>query len=195
MVYFPAFIRFEKKSVLIIGGGIIAYEKLVHLFEFTTNITLLSKDFSHNILNLINLNSLKYLKKEYELGDIKGFDIIIVAIDDISLQEKIFTETREFNCLCNCVDLPNCCDFIFPSYIKKGDLTIAISTSGTSPAFAKNLRIYLEKLIPNNVNEFLKKMKEYRQTMPKGKSRMNFLDKKAKEYIKNMIKIKKKLQK
>lgn len=81
------------------------------------------------------------------------------------------------------MDLPNCCDFIFPSYIKKGDLTIAISTSGTSPAFAKNLRIYLEKIIPNNVNEFLKKMKEYRKTMPKGKDRMKFLDKQAKEYI------------
>ncbi len=183
MAYFPAFIRFEKKSVLIIGGGVIAYEKLVHLLEFTANITLLSKDFSQNILNLINSNSLNYLKKEYELGDIKGYDIIIVAIDDISLQENIFIETREFNCLCNCVDLPNCCDFIFPAYIKKGDLTIAISTSGTSPAFAKNLRIYLEKLIPNNVNEFLKKMKEYRKTMPKGKDRMQFLDKQAKEYI------------
>ncbi len=183
MAYFPAFIRFEKKSVLIIGGGVIAYEKLVHLLEFTANITLLSKDFSQNILNLINSNSLNYLKKEYELGDIKGYDIIIVAIDDISLQENIFIETREFNCLCNCVDLPNCCDFIFPAYIKKGDLTIAISTSGTSPAFAKNLRIYLEKLIPNNVNEFLKKMKEYRKIMPKGKDRMQFLDKQAKEYI------------
>ncbi len=183
MAYFPVFIRFEKKSVLIIGGGVIAYEKLVHLLEFTANITLLSKDFSQNILNLINSNSLNYLKKEYELGDIKGYDIIIVAIDDISLQENIFIETREFNCLCNCVDLPNCCDFIFPAYIKKGDLTIAISTSGTSPAFAKNLRIYLEKLIPNNVNEFLKKMKEYRKIMPKGKDRMQFLDKQAKEYI------------
>ncbi|MFY9073635.1 siroheme synthase [Malaciobacter mytili] len=183
MAYFPAFIRFEKKRVLIIGGGIIAQEKLVHLLEFTSDITLLSKDFTKNILDLITLNSLNYIKKEYEIGDIKGYDIIIVAIDDISLQEKIYIETREFNCLCNCVDLPNCCDFIFPAYIKKGDLTIAISTSGTSPAFAKNLRIYLEKIIPNNVNEFLKKMKEYRKTMPKGKDRMKFLDKQAKEYI------------
>ena len=74
--------------------------------------------------------------------------------------------------------------FIFPSYIKKDDLTIAVSTSGSSPAIAKYLRIYLEKIIPNSIGDFLKKMKEYRKTMPKGKKRMKFLDEKAKEYIK-----------
>lgn len=67
MAYFPAFIKFEKKRVLIIGGGIIAQEKLVHLLEFTSDITLLSKDFTENILDLITLNSLKYIKKSMRL--------------------------------------------------------------------------------------------------------------------------------
>jgi precorrin-2 dehydrogenase/sirohydrochlorin ferrochelatase len=81
------------------------------------------------------------------------------------------------------VDLQQYCDFIFPSYVKKGDLTIAISTGGASPAVAKQLRIYLSKLIPNSIVDFLEQMKEYRKTMPKGKERMRFLDNKAKEFI------------
>ncbi len=62
-------------------------------------------------------------------------------------------------------------------------MTIAISTSGSSPAMAKQLRIWLSKIIPDSIIDFLIQMKEYRQTMPKGKERMQFLDKKAQEYI------------
>jgi precorrin-2 dehydrogenase/sirohydrochlorin ferrochelatase len=85
--------------------------------------------------------------------------------------------------LCNCVDLQQYCDFIFPSYIKKGDLTVAISTSGSSPAFSRNFKQYLLNLIPNGVEDFLKELKELRTTMPKGKERMQFFDKKVKDYI------------
>lgn len=183
MSYFPAFLKFDNKKILIVGGGNIAYEKLDHLLDFTNNITLISLDFNENIKTLIVENSLEFFQKPYNKGDLKGFDIVIAAINDFDLQEQIYFETREFNCLCNCVDLKQYCDFIFPAYIKKGDLTIAVSTSGSSPAFARQLRIYLDKLIPNNINEFLSKMKDYRRTMPKGIERMKFLEKKAKEYI------------
>ncbi|MCK4737412.1 MAG: bifunctional precorrin-2 dehydrogenase/sirohydrochlorin ferrochelatase, partial [Sulfurimonas sp.] len=76
------------------------------------------------------------------------------------------------------------CDFIFPSYVKKDDLTVAISTSGASPAMAKHLRIYLQNLIPSGISEFLVEMKNLRKTLPKGKERMKMLDKKAEDYIK-----------
>ena len=145
---------------------------------------MISKSFNDHIENAIDEHVLKAFNKSYEADDLKGYDIIIAAIDDIALQEEIYHKTRELNCLCNCVDLPACCDFIFPSYVKKGDLTIAISTGGTSPAMAKHLRIYLSKLIPDSIVEFLQTMKSYRTTMPKGKERMEFLDKKACDYIK-----------
>ncbi len=185
MAYFPAFIKLDNKKILIVGGGNIAYEKCEHLLEFTKDITLIAKDYSDEIKNLISKNSLIFFQKYYEKGDIRDYDIVIAAIDDFNIQEMIYKESREINCLCNCVDLPKYCDFIFPSYIRKGDLTIAISTSGTSPAMAKQLRIWLENIIPNSIVEFLKQMKEYRKTMPKGKDRMKFLDNEAKKYISN----------
>lgn len=183
MSYFPAFLKFDTKKILIVGGGKIACEKLEHLLDFTDNITLIAKDFNNDILSLINQNRLTFYKRNYEEGDLKGFDVVIAAVDDFKVQELIYKESRNQICLCNCVDLPKYCDFIFPSYVKKGDLTIAISTSGSSPAMAKQLRIWLSKIIPDSIIDFLSQMKEYRKTMPKGKERMQFLDKKAQEYI------------
>lgn len=183
MAYFPAFLKFDDKRVLIVGGGNIALEKLEHLLNFSSNITLISKDFNEPIKALIEKNSLKCFKKAYEKDDIKDFDIVIAAIDDFSLQEEIYFETRAYKILCNCVDLQQYCDFIFPSYIKKGDLTVAISTSGSSPAFAKHFKEYLKNLIPNGIEDFLKELKDLRTTIPKGKERMQFFDKKVKDYI------------
>lgn len=185
MSYFPAFLKFDDKRILIVGGGNIALEKLEHLLNFSSNITLISKSFSPEIMNLVNKNSLKIFHKKYEKGDIKDFDIVIAAINDFVLQEEIYFETRDYKILCNCVDFQKYCDFIFPSYIKKGDLIVAISTSGASPSFARNFKQYLLDLIPSGVEDFLKELKELRTTMPKGKDRMQFFEKKVKDYIKS----------
>ena len=184
MAYFPAFIKLDNIDILIVGGGYIASEKLEHLLDFTIYIKLIAPMLCNYMKEMIDDNNLIYENRTYKKGDISKFGIVIVAVDDIPLQEAIFKESKTYpNCLCNSVDSVNYCDFIFPSYIKKDDLTIAVSTSGSSPAMAKHLRIYLQKLIPNSIGDFLRKMKNYRKTMPKGKERMEFLDKKAKDYI------------
>ena len=184
MAYFPAFIKLDNSDILIVGGGYIAYEKLTHLLDFTSNINIISPQISDDMQKLIEINNLKFDNRKYQKGDINDFGIIIVAVDDIPLQKEIFDEAKLLpNTLVNSVDSTDYCDFIFPSYIKKDDLTIAVSTSGSSPAMAKYLRKFLEHIIPDGIGGFLKQMKEYRKTMPKGKERMEFLDKKAKEYI------------
>lgn len=183
MAYFPVFINFDNKKILLVGGGNIAYEKLQHLLEFTKNVTLISLEFNDNIQKIINDNNLSYFNRAYGENDICDFDIVIAAIDNIQLQEEIYYQTRGKNILYNCVDIKEYCDFIFPAYIKKGDLTIAISTSGASPAFAKQFKNWLNKTIPDSVNDFLLEMKEYRKTMPKGIDRMRFLEQKTKDYF------------
>jgi precorrin-2 dehydrogenase/sirohydrochlorin ferrochelatase len=154
------------------------------LLDFSLNISIIAPNTNDDIQKLINTHDLTHEQKSYETHDIAGFDIVVVAVDDIPLQKSIYNEAKNHNnCLVNCVDSAKFCDFIFPSYIKKDNLTIAISTAGASPAFAKRFRAYLGKLVPDDIDEFLKKMRSYRKTMPKGDSRMQFLDKKAKEYI------------
>ena len=184
MAYFPAFIKLDNIDILIVGGGYIASEKLEHLLDFTKNIKIIAPLLNNSMKQMISENNLVYENRIYKKGDISKFGIIIIAVDNIPLQEEIFNESKTYsNCLCNSVDSVNYCDFIFPSYIKKDDLTIAVSTSGSSPAVSKYLRRYLEKLIPNSIGDFLRKMKDYRSKMPKGRERMEFLDKKAQKYI------------
>ena len=184
MAYFPAFIKLDNLKILIIGGGNIACEKCDHLLDFTKNIEVIALDCNAQMKKLIDDNNLKYSQRGYKEGDVKDFNIIITAIDDIQLQKEIFFETKQYpNCQCNSVDSPKYCDFIFPSYIKKGDLTIAVSTSGSSPALAKHLRKHLQRLIPDSIVDFLIEMKGYRSSMKKGKERMEFLDKKTIDYI------------
>lgn len=183
MGYFPAFIKLDNAKILIVGGGYIAHEKLEHLLDFTTDITIIALEFSSDMKRLIAEHDLPYEERSYREGDIKDFGIVVIAVDDIPLQAAIFDESKQYKCLCNAVDSVDYCDFIFPSYVKKDDLTIAISTSGASPAMAKHLRRYLEKIIPEGISEFLQEMKALRKSIPKGKERMQMLDKKAQDYI------------
>ncbi|MEO1953743.1 MAG: bifunctional precorrin-2 dehydrogenase/sirohydrochlorin ferrochelatase [Campylobacterales bacterium] len=183
MSYFPAFFKLDNKKILIVGGGFIAYEKLIHLLDFTQDIYVIAKEFSDEMLLKLKEKGINYECRGYKVGDIKDFAIVVVAVDDIALQKEIFLESKNYNCLCNSVDSVDYCDFIFPSYIKKGDLTIAVSTSGSSPAMAKYLRKYLSMLIPDSIVGFLQEMKGLRKTLPKGKERMQMLDKKAKDYM------------
>lgn len=185
MAHLPMFYSIDNKRVLIIGAGDVASRKLDKLLEFTCNITIISPIISKSINIKSNECNIKIIKREYEVGDIRDFDIVISAIDNLNLQKDIYFECKKEKILCNCVDLQEYCDFIFPSYIKEGDLTIAISTSGSSPAFAKSLKKYLKELIPNDISNFLMEMKGLRETLPKGKKRMKFLDQKVKEYIKS----------
>ena len=78
MAYVPAFLKFDDKTILIVGCGNIALEKLEHLLNFSSNITLISKNFSEKIDDLIDKHSLKIFQKEYEKGDAKGYDIVII---------------------------------------------------------------------------------------------------------------------
>lgn len=184
MAYFPMFFQLEGKKILLVGAGNIALEKLEKLLDFTLDITIIADSFSSGIIDLCKQNSINYINRKYEKNDFSSYDIVIVAVDDLLLQKSIYLETRESRTLCNCVDLAKYCDFIFPSYVKKGDLTVAISTSGSSPAFAKEFKKYINHIIPKDVSSFLKEMKELRNLMPKGKKRMEFFEKKVKEYIK-----------
>ncbi len=187
MKYFPAFIKLDNKKIVIVGGGHIAFEKLEKLLQFTTDITVIAKDISDNMQKICAKYKIPVIIRNYKKGDVREYDIVIIAVDSLDLQKDIFNETRNSRILCNAVDSVDYCDFIFPSFIKEGDLTIAVSTSGASPAVAKYLKIYIQKILPSNISDFLNEMKNLRGSLPKGKERMKLLDKKAKEFFKSII--------
>ena len=185
MAYFPMFMDFSNKKVLVVGGGNIATEKLEKLVDFTKEITIITKELTPECNQLIKEHCLSLYQRPYRVGDIDSFDIVIVATNNIKMHERIYQESRGKGILVNSVDNTDYCDFIFPSYIKKGDLTIAFSTSGASPAFAKHIRRYFENKIPDGVEDFLSKLKNLRKTMPKGKERMAYFEKLVSEYFRD----------
>ncbi len=188
MSFFPAYFNLDNKKILLVGGGYIALEKLEKLVDFSKNITVIAKEISAEFLIFAKKHKIEIEERLYVKGDIDGFDIVIVATDTPILHKAIYEESRESRILVNSVDNTAYCDFIFPSYVKRGDLTISISTSGASPALAKRLRVYIEKLIPSNMESFLQEMKGLRRTMPKGKERMKFFEEKTDNFIKKYLK-------
>ncbi len=172
MAYFPAFLKMDHSKVLLVGGGNIAKEKLEKLLDFTQNIEIISLEFSPEIQALIKRHQLSFEQRAYVIGDIEGFDIVVVATETEVLHKEIYEESRASRILVNSVDNTEYCDFIFPAYVKKEDLTIAFSTGGASPAFAKKIRTHFEDIIPDEVGPFLAKMKDLRKTLQKGKERM-----------------------
>ena len=188
MSYFPMFMDMQDLKVLVVGGGAIATEKLEKLVDFTKEITVIASEVSVEANSLIKDHCLTLYQRAYREGDIQGFDIVIVATDTVDLHKAIYEESRGSRILVNSVDNTDYCDFIFPSYVKKDDLTIAFSTGGASPAFAKHIRRHFEKIIPDSVGDFLKKMKAMRSTMPKGKERMKYFDEEVEKYFQENFK-------
>ena len=188
MAYFPLFIDMNNLKVLVVGGGGIATQKLEKLLDFTTEISVIALRVEEEAQALIDVHDLTLAQRAYHKGDIEGFDIVIVATDTVDLHKEIYEESRGSRILVNSVDNTEYCDFIFPSYVKKEALTIAFSTGGASPAFAKQIREHFEKMIPNSVGEFLQKMKDLRSTMPKGKERMEYFDDLVTQYFSKYFK-------
>ena len=176
MAYFPMFTDMTELKVLVVGGGAIAAEKLEKLLDFTKEITVIAKEINVETHTLIRDHCLTCYQRPYRRGDIEGFDIVIVATDTVDLHKAIFEESRAHRILVNSVDNTDYCDFIFPSYIRQGDLTVAFSTSGASPAFAKRIKAHIAQSIPESVAPFLAKMKVLRESLPKGKERMQMFE-------------------
>ena len=183
MAYFPVFVDMSELRVLLVGGGTIAKEKLEKLLDFTENISIISLEVNEEMMKLIHAHGLTLYQKAYETKESAAYDIVIVATNTQALHKEIYDETRGTRTLVNSVDNTAFCDFIFPSYVQKGELTVAFSTGGASPAFAKKLRQYFEKSIPNSVESFLEEMKELRKSMPKGRSRMVYFERLVETYF------------
>jgi len=173
----------KNKKILIVGGGAIAFEKLGRICDLDCDIFVVATRFSDDILDLMRRKNINHIKQAYESQYLEGVDVVVAAVDNHELQEKIFLDASARKILCNAVDLVDFCHFIFPSVIRRGDLVVTVSTSGVSPATAKHIKSFFEKIIPNSVSEFLKQMRQKRIQMPKGKERMKLLDEMAKDFV------------
>ncbi len=165
---FPVFLKLENLSVVVIGGGNVGLEKLMALLHNApdTKINLVAEKIAPEIVALtLQYPTLTLYQKSYERADIVGADIVVAAVNDLSLSELIRNDAKEAGILINVADKPDLCDFYLGSIVTKGDLRIAISTNGKSPTIAKRLKEIFNEAIPNDLDELLNNMAKLRKTL------------------------------
>ena len=155
MSYYPVFIELEGKTVLVVGGGKVAQRKVETLLKFGASIHIVSRELTHQLKELVEAKEIHHIGDEFKDEHLNGAFLVIAATDNNLLNKKISEKARMKNLLINAVDQPSDCNFIVPSIINCGDLLIAISTSGKSPALAKRVRKDLEAQFGSEYEIFL----------------------------------------
>ncbi len=158
----------EDKFVVVIGGGKVAERKILTLLDKGAKIKVISPELTPKLRELAELKHIIWENREYQKGDLKGAFLVIGATNNPLVQEQVFQEAEELGIPCNVVDKPEFCSFIVPSTIQRGDLTIAISTSGASPAVARRIRETLEEIFGQEYESYLKLMRKIREAIIKS---------------------------
>tara|TARA_B100000965_G_scaffold400894_1_gene423652 strand:+ start:3221 stop:4615 length:1395 start_codon:yes stop_codon:yes gene_type:complete len=158
MKYFPLNIELNKKPVLLIGGGEVAERKLDLLVKADACLTVVSPSFTDYLLTFEKKENITFIHSEYNSSfiDEGKYSFIIAATNDEDLNKQIAKDANARNILVNVVDRPEICDFIFPSILERGPITVSVSTGGASPVLARMLRTKLETLIPGGYGKLAK---------------------------------------
>ena len=159
MGYFPFFVDVENQNCLVVGGGVVALRKIEKLLPFNPNITVVSPKVHKEILSIKNIN---IIKRKFDFNDLKEKSFVITATDDKTLNKEIYNSCKENNIPVNTVDDKDNCSFIFPALAKNNGVTVAISTSGKSPLYAKYLRKKIENLIQDS-ESIVDNLSKYRE--------------------------------
>jgi precorrin-2 dehydrogenase / sirohydrochlorin ferrochelatase len=155
MSLFPIFLKLTARPCTVIGAGHLAESKIESLQAASAQITVIAPQASNRILDGAASGEIQYHQRPYQPGDLTGNFLVVAATNDPAVNRAVFAEATEKGILCNAVDDPPFCDFYFPSVVRRGDLQIAISTAGASPALAQQLRKQLNAQLPLDLGDWL----------------------------------------
>jgi precorrin-2 dehydrogenase/sirohydrochlorin ferrochelatase len=157
--YYPMFVDLRGKTCVVVGGGRIAERKTLDLVKTGGKIKVISPELTSRLQKEKDKGSIRHIARRFRHSDLKGAFLVVAATDDQAVNEQV---AGAKDILINVVDQPALCNFIVPSSIKQGPLSIAISTSGTSPAMARAIRKDMEAFYGPPFGEYLKDMKKQR---------------------------------
>jgi precorrin-2 dehydrogenase / sirohydrochlorin ferrochelatase len=145
MSLFPMFVKLEGRRVLVVGAGSVGEAKIESLLATGAAVRVVAPKASPRVREWARDGRIEWEARKYRPADLGGMFLAIAATGSAALHEEIYQEARSRDVLCNCVDEPERCDFHFPAVVRRGELQIAISTGGLSPALAQRLRRQLEQ--------------------------------------------------
>ena len=173
MAYFPMLVDMTERECLIVGGGNVAYRKVIVMLDFGAKVTVVAEDICDELRNLTiddiasedktgsytanKENRITFIKRRFERKDCDGMEMVIAATDDSALNHEIAEYCKAKDIMVNAVDQKADCSFIFPSYIKEKNLVAAFSSGGNSPVLTQYLKGKEQEIL----TPFLGELNEY----------------------------------
>ena len=165
---FPIFLKLENLRVLLIGAGNVGLEKLQAIINNApkAKVKVVAKEISEAFAELANqFSTIEIISAAYNTSYLDDCDIVISAVNDLTLSEQIRNDAKQKGKLINAADKPELCDFYLGSIVTKGNLKLAISTNGKSPTIAKRLKEIFNELLPEELDEVLNNIQQIREKL------------------------------
>lgn len=153
MSYFPMFVQLKDKKCLVIGGGKVALRKIQVLLEFEADITVIAKEMIPQIRQIDNICR---IFRSFREDDLENISLVVAATDRKEVNHQISCWCRARKIPVNAVDQKEDCSFIFPSYIKQGEVVAAFSSGGESPVITQYLKRETQSVVTRQIGEISK---------------------------------------
>lgn len=167
MSLFPIFLKLTGRPCLVVGGGVLAESKIESLLAAQAHVTVVAIRPNQRVRDLADAGEIALALRSFAPGDLARpgvpYFLAVAATDDPAVNRAVFAEAEAAGILINAVDDPPFCDFYFPSVVRRGDLQIAISTAGHSPALAQRLRKEIHALLPLDAGDWLAELGNLRR--------------------------------
>ncbi|MGE4271710.1 MAG: bifunctional precorrin-2 dehydrogenase/sirohydrochlorin ferrochelatase [Desulfitobacterium sp.] len=161
--YYPIYVELQDKPVLVVGGGTVAFRKIMTLLEHGAIVRIVSPKLNPEIKRLVDGVRCIWQDKEYAADDLQDALLVFSCTENEAVNEAVAGNANDAFRLINVVDDPDKCTFIVPSIFERGDLNIAVSTSGSSPIVARQIRAELEKCYGEAYKDYLVLLKSWRK--------------------------------
>jgi precorrin-2 dehydrogenase/sirohydrochlorin ferrochelatase len=175
MSLFPMFVKLAARPCTVVGAGAIAESKIESLLAAEARVTVIAPEALPRIQAWAEAGEVQWERRVFQRGDLAGAFLVVAATATPEVNRAVFAKASELGVLCNAVDDPPFCDFYFPSVVRRGELQIAISTAGESPALAQRLRKEINAALALDTGEWLQELGRLRREVtaiePIGESR------------------------
>ncbi|NNJ54381.1 MAG: bifunctional precorrin-2 dehydrogenase/sirohydrochlorin ferrochelatase [Ignavibacteriaceae bacterium] len=164
-MFFPVLINLNSLPCLVIGGGNVAYRKATTLLNFKAKVTVVSPKINESLKDLAKKNKIKIIKDSYKKNHLQNFEVIFCATDNSKTNLRVHEDCKAKKKLLNVADVPELCDFILPAIVKRGDLTLSVSSQGKAPFYAADIKNRLNHVFPDYYKDIIDIAGGYRSSV------------------------------
>lgn len=162
-VLFPLFLKLEGRVCLVVGGGVEVASKIPGLLASGAQVRIVAPLVSQEIRQLTDENAIIWYARQFKPSDLVGVALVVALDEDDAVNAEVYREATARGVLCNVVDQPERCHFYYPAVVRRGQLQIAISTGGASPALASQIRRDLEQQFDSSYSEWIEALGDARE--------------------------------